>query len=237
MQWVVRRNILTLTVIVPFYNEEKTLESSLIRLKDSKIADEVILIDDCSTDNSLNIAQSFTNNKDWKLYRNENNLGKGSAIQKALDFINSDLFIVHDADLEYNPLDIIELKNYHKNHQNIVVIGSRFLDSKVRVNKYFRTKIANKFLSFLFSKVNKVHCTDVATCYKLFESKHLSKIKIVENDFSIEVEILSKFLNLGLTLKEHPISYKGRTYEEGKKIGLSDGLKYIYTIFKYRFRN
>ena len=110
MQWVVRRNILTLTVIVPFYNEEKTLESSLIRLKDSKIADEVILIDDCSTDNSLNIAQSFTNNKDWKLYRNENNLGKGSAIQKALDFINSDLFIVHDADLEYNPLDIIELK-------------------------------------------------------------------------------------------------------------------------------
>lgn len=117
------------------------------------------------------------------------------------------------------------------------MIGSRFLDNKIRVNRYFRTKVANKFLSFLFSKVNQVQCTDVATCYKLFESKHLKKINLVENDFSIEVEILSKFLSMGLSLKEHPISYEGRTYKEGKKIGLSDGFKYIYTIFKYRFRN
>lgn len=230
-------NILTLTVIVPFYNEEKTLENSLNRLKKSQIADQVLLIDDCSTDNSVKIAKSFLANKGWNLYRNESNSGKGSAIQKALDYINSDLFIVHDADLEYNPLDIIELKKYYENHQNIVVLGSRFLDNKIRINKYFRTKIANKFLSLLFSKVNKVNCTDVATCYKLLESKHLSKLDLEENDFSIEVEILSKFLSMGLTLKEHPISYEGRTYEEGKKIGLSDGFKYIYTIFKYRFRN
>ena len=112
-------------------------------------------------------------------------------------------------------------------------MGSRFLDNKIRINKYFRTKIANKFLSILFSKVNKVNCTDVATCYKLLESKHLSKLDLEQNDFSIEVEILSKFLSMGLTLKEHPISYEGRTYEEGKKIGLSDGFKYIMTIFKY----
>lgn len=231
------KNILTLTVIVPFYNEEETLENSLIRLKKSQIADEVLLIDDCSTDNSLKIAKSFITNQGWKLYRNESNLGKGSAIQKALDYISSDLFIVHDADLEYDPLDIIELKKYHDTHQNIIVLGSRFLDNEIRVNKYLRTKIANKFLSLLFSIVNKVNCTDVATCYKLFESKHLSKINLKENDFSIEVEILSKFLSMGLNLKEHPISYEGRTYEEGKKIGLLDGFKYIYTIFKYRFRN
>ena len=142
-------NILTLTVIVPFYNEEKTLENSLNRLKKSQIADQVLLIDDCSTDNSVKIAKSFTANKGWNLYRNESNLGKGSAIQKALDYINSDLFIVHDADLEYNPLDIIELKKYYENHQNIVVLGSRFLYNKIRINKYFRTKIANKFLSLL----------------------------------------------------------------------------------------
>ena len=95
-------NILTLTVIVPFYNEEKTLENSLNRLKKSQIADQVLLIDDCSTDNSVKIAKSFLANKGWNLYRNESNSGKGSAIQKALDYINSDLFIVHDADLEYN---------------------------------------------------------------------------------------------------------------------------------------
>lgn len=227
----------TLTVVIPFYNEEDTLKKSVDKVLDSGVGDEIILVDDCSTDASYKIAEEFEkSNKNILLIKTKSNSGKGGAIKHGINHINSELFVVHDADLEYNPKDLIEMKKLANKNEGCVILGSRFIGQKKRNNIYKRALWANKFLSFLFSYVNKKNVSDIASCYKLIPVKILKSFNLIEDGFGYDIEVLAKSLSRGSRVIEVPIEYWGRTYEEGKKIGLYDGIYFTYSIFKYRIK-
>ena len=228
-----------LTAIVPFYNEEATIQISIENLLKVSQISQVILVDDCSTDSSLKIAKEFLKrNNEILILQTTKNAGKGAAVRLALNSVNSEYVIVHDADLEYNPQDILPMMKLAESNKNIdVVLGSRFIGVKTRRNIYLRTFFANKFLSFLFSILNRRKVTDVATCYKLIKSEIYQNTELTKNGFEYEIEILSKALEYSSDFAEVPIDYNARTYQEGKKIKFSDGFKYILCIFKYRIKN
>lgn len=228
-----------LTVIVPFYNEQDLLLKSVSRLNEQNIADNILLIDDSSNDNSYQIAESIqSQNPHIKLLKTKNNLGKGGAIKLGIENTESDYIIVHDADLEYDPKNIKTALDLAKeqNQEKIVILGSRFIGNIKRKNLYRRTFIANKFLSFLFSIFSGTNVSDVATCYKLISKNIYKNIEITKNGFEFEVEILSKSLKLADRYLEIPINYEGRSYKDGKKIKFSDGFKYIYTIISLNYK-
>ena len=225
-----------LTVIIPFYNEEKFIERSLNRVLQSKIADEIILIDDGSTDSSFKIVNEITNSLSFaKVLKSNKNLGKGNALNIARRYINTSHVVIHDADLEYNPEDILKMIQKSKRSPNSLILGSRFIGSGLRVNIYKRTYFANKLMSLIFSFIHSFKISDIATCYKLMPTNFFKNLNIKENGFSIEVEILAKFLKYNKSIMEVPISYQGRSYEEGKKIKATDGIGYIIKTFKYNF--
>ena len=149
--------------------------------------------------------------------------------------MNTSHVVIHDADLEYFPKDIVQMYEKALTNQNSLILGSRFIGSKKRENVYLRTYVANRIMSIFFSLVNFYWVSDVATCYKLMPSNFLKTISIKERGFSIEIEMLSKFLKYNRNIHEVPISYEGRSYEEGKKIKVSDGIMYILNTLKYRF--
>ena len=226
-----------LSVIIPFYNEEVFIKDSIERVLSDDIYEEILLVDDCSTDSSALIAKKYANNNDKiKYIKTEKNGGKGNAINVASKQVNTTHVVIHDADLEYFPKDIGEMYQFAKENPDSLILGSRFIGTKSRKNVYIRTYIANKIMSIFFSFINLHWVTDIATCYKLMPSKFFKEMNIQENGFSIEIEILSKFLKYNRSIIEVPISYKGRSYSEGKKIKLSDGFMYIINTLKYRFK-
>tara|TARA_Y100000768_G_scaffold368651_1_gene332818 strand:- start:1735 stop:2424 length:690 start_codon:yes stop_codon:yes gene_type:complete len=228
--------MINLTVIVPFYNEEKTLQESVDRLLNENIFSEIILSDDNSNDNSTEIAKTLSTNHEKITYiSSDKNLGKGNAINNALNILNTSHVVIHDADLEYFPQDIVQMYEEALNNKNSLILGSRFIGNKERKNVYLRTFIANRVMSIFFSLINLYWVSDVATCYKLMPSEFIKNISIKENGFSIEIEMLSKFLKFNKNIKEVPISYEGRSYIEGKKIKISDGVMYIINTLRYRF--
>jgi len=227
-----------LSVIIPFYNEKEFLEISVKRVTDLDIFDQIILTDDCSTDGSSEIAlQLIKNNPCIEYIKGERNSGKGDALNNAKNLIKTSHVVIHDADLEYFPDYIIEMFSLAKKNPDTLILGSRFIGNKVRKNVYFRTNIANRVMSLFFSVVNFCYITDVATCYKLMPTKFFKEVTLKEKGFSIEVELLSKFLKTNKSILEVPIKYEGRSYIEGKKIKTSDGFKYLYNTLKYRFFN
>jgi len=226
----------TLSVIVPVYNEERFLSSSLDRLLASGVADEIIISDDGSTDNSINIAKDYAGKyKNIKLLLSETNRGKGEALTVAKDKITSDFVTIHDADLEYFPEDLHSMYLKIQEHPTSLIIGSRFIGNVERKNIYKRTKIANKVISLFFSLVHFKKVTDIATCYKMINNKNFQKINFIEKGFSIEIEIVAKYLKINKEVYEIPIKYEGRSYLEGKKITTVDGFKYLFNTVKYRF--
>jgi len=228
--------MINLTAIVPFYNEEKTLKQSVERLLNENIFFEIILSDDNSSDYSSEIAKELSYKyKNIKYIHSNKNLGKGNAISNALSILNTSHVVIHDADLEYFPKDIVQMYERALTNQNSLILGSRFKGNKQRNNVYLRTYLANRFMSIFFSLINLYWVSDVATCYKLMPANFLKNISIKEQGFSIEIEILSKFLKYNKHIHEVPISYDGRSYEEGKKIKVSDGIMYILNTLKYRF--
>lgn len=227
----------SLTILVPFFNEEILLEKSVQRLIDTNLKiEKIILINDGSTDSSLNIASEIASKFSYvEVINNLLNQGKGSALSSAFSQVTTSHIAIHDADLEYNPEDFKEMIAKSKESKSSLILGSRFIGKRKRNNIYLRTYLANKFLSFLFSLLYTVKVTDVASCYKLFPSHLYKDNKLKEKGFSIEIEMLSKFVKSGSSVVEVPISYEGRSYDEGKKIKFSDGFKYIYAIFIFKF--
>ena len=224
-----------LAVIVPFYNEENYLQKSINRLLKSDIFDQIILVDDCSTDDSANIAnKNVSGNSKMTYIKSSSNTGKGNALNLAKNILETSHVIIHDADLEYFPEDIVEMFENAKKNPDALILGSRFIGSKKRTNIYSRTLIANKVMSYFFSLVNSYKVSDVATCYKLMPVFFFKEVSIKEKGFSIEIEILSKFLKYNQSIIEVPIKYEGRSYNEGKKIKTSDGFKYLLCTIKYR---
>ena len=224
----------TVSVIVPAYNEEKTIETSLMRLLEQLNFKQILVVNDGSTDSTLQIVSRLSKvDSRIIIINNPINKGKGYALSLTKAYINSDFVVIHDADLEYNPIDLkaaFELLEKGK-----MILGSRFIGKKKRSNLYKRTILANKIMSKFFSFVNSINITDIATCYKLMPSDYFKNTHFVEEGFSIEIEIVSKFLKISNNIIEIPISYNGRSYEEGKKIKTKDGFLYLKNILKYKF--
>ena len=223
------------TVLIPFFNEEKTLEVALTNLISEDFADEIILINDGSIDSSSKIAEKlYKKYKNVNLINSHQNRGKGHALRLGINIANGEFIGVLDADLEYSPKDLKKL--FEKiNKENLeIVCGSRFIGNSIRKNVYLRTYLANKILSNFFSKIYKCNVTDVATCLKVFKNQIIKDIKFESEGFSIEVELLAKTIKKSNKYHEYPIEYFARTYEEGKKIKFKDGIRYFIAILKYR---
>lgn len=224
-----------LGVIVPFYNEKNTLAESIERLLNQNIFTEIILSDDNSNDGSDKIAKQYEDsNENIKYIKSLENKGKGNALNNAKDFITTKFVVIHDADLEYFPEDIVEMFEKAKTNPQSLIIGSRFIGNKERINIYRRTYFANKVMSLFFSFIHFCKISDIATCYKMMATKNFKEIELVENGFSIEIELVSKFLKKYKSIIEVPIKYEGRSYEEGKKIRPLDGLMYLINSIKYK---
>jgi len=230
--------MLSLSVIVPFFNEEEFLEESVNRLLEINIFNQIILIDNNSTDESYNIAKKIEeDNKNIIVDKTLEERGKGVAIIHSRKHINSTHIVIHDADLEYFPVDILEMFEVAKKDPESLIIGSRVIGNKRRTNIYARTKLANLFLSGLFSVINGRKLTDIASCYKLMPAKFFQQESFNEKGFGIDLEIISAFTKRNMNIIEVPIMYEGRSYKEGKKIRTIDFFKYILNIFKFRFRS
>ena len=222
-----------LTVIVPVYNEELFLEESLQRLLKLEKNFAILIVDDCSSDDSPKIAQKYADVYDSiSFIRKDRNGGKGSVLKEAFNYVKTDFIVIHDADLEYFPEDLLIM--YKNMDINSFVLGSRFIGNAKRKNIYLRTYIANKIMSYFFSLVFLKKVTDVATCYKMFPSRIMQNQTIKEKGFSVEIEIAAKLIKSKLNYSEVPIKYSGRSYEEGKKIKFIDGILYLINTIKYR---
>lgn len=228
-----------LTVIIPVFNEINSIEQLLIKVLNSKIDKQIIVVDDYSSDGTRELLINKFKDKMDKIIFHQKNLGKGAAIKSAQKYIIGKYTIIQDADLEYDPADYPILINEAIKNKFKVVYGSRVLNKNMYTNtKNFSHKIriwGNIFLTFLSNKINNQKLTDAHTCYKLFDSDLFKSINLQENDFSFCPEITTKLSNKNIIIKEVPINYKGRTYDEGKKIKSSDGLKAIFVLLKYKF--
>tara|TARA_B100001741_G_scaffold141323_1_gene116667 strand:- start:84 stop:797 length:714 start_codon:yes stop_codon:yes gene_type:complete len=231
-----------ISVVIPCYNEENTISQVIIKVEKSllnlNIDYEIIVVDDHSTDDSSNKLIEFENQKKIKLFTHGQNFGKGAAIATGLKNISGEIILIQDADLEYDPDDYkkLILPFYEANAD--VVYGSRFLGGGkyVRIH-FFWHYVANKILTLLCNMIANLNLTDMETGYKLFRYEKIKDIKIKEKSFGFEPEITIKLAKKKSKFFEVPISYNGRSYKEGKKIGLKDAFVAVYCIFKYALKN
>ena len=226
-----------LSVIIPCFNEEKTLKVIVERVLSFKdIEKEIIIVDDCSTDSSKLIISELSNShSNIKGVYLEKNSGKGSALKKGFELVSGDIVLIQDADLEYDPKDYSALIKPFKNTDADVVYGSRFMGGEYIRLHFFWHFIANKLLTFVTNIVTNLNMSDMETGYKLFKKSVIQSINIKEKSFGVEPEITVKLAKKKFIFYEVPISYQGRSYEEGKKITLKDAFLAFYCIFKYRF--
>ncbi len=226
-----------LSVIVPCYNEESTIDlcvERLLRVCNEQIALEVIIVDDNSKDGSLARAKSLAaNHSEVRVLAHGRNMGKGAALRTGFAAVTGDIVAVQDADLEYDPMDLRRLVQPIMEDRADVVFGSRFLSAGEHRVLYFWHYLTNKALTFLSNMFSDLNLTDMETCYKLFRREIIDSITIEEDRFGFEPEIVAKVAQLRVRIIEMGISYYGRTYEEGKKIGWRDGIRALYCIFHY----
>jgi glycosyltransferase involved in cell wall biosynthesis len=231
-----------LSVLIPAYNEEKTIELILekVRLVElTNIAIEAVVVNDCSTDATVDRINEYAAkfpDFNLKLFSQTHNQGKGAAINRAIQECTGDYLIIQDADLEYDPSEYELLLKPVLNADADVVYGSRFVGHHPHRILFFWHSIGNKFLTRLSNLMTNLNLTDMETCYKLIRVSIAKNLTIQEKRFGIEPEITAKLARVkGIKIYEVGISYYGRTYEEGKKIGWKDGFRAIYCIFKYKF--
>lgn len=227
----------SLSVIVPAYNEEKTIAAVLKTLFEQvPQVGEVIVIDDGSSDETARQVEMFIAAQPRaRLIRHPTNRGKTEALKSGFTASTGDIVIVQDADLEYDPADIPGVIQPILAGKADVVYGSRFLVRRATRILYFRHYMANRFITFLSNLFTDYNFSDVETCYKAFRGEIIRNMKITSRGFGFEIEVTAKIAKLKCRVYEVPISYYGRTYQEGKKIGVMDGLHALYYIFKYNF--
>jgi glycosyltransferase involved in cell wall biosynthesis len=223
-----------LGVVIPVYNEEKTLHIIVEKVLARPEVGELVLVNDCSTDGTWHTMQDLAKTDERiRIFTHEVNQGKGAALRTGFQHVTSDIVIIQDADLEYDPDEYPKLLTPILIGRADVVFGSRFLGSGMHRVLYFWHSVGNRFLTLLSNMFTNLNLTDMETCYKVFRREVLQKITIEENRFGFEPEITAKIAKLRAPIYEVSISYYGRTYEEGKKIGWKDGVRAIWCILKY----
>jgi glycosyltransferase involved in cell wall biosynthesis len=224
-----------LSVIVPVYNEQKTIEQVIHRIRAVNLGleKEIIVIDDGSTDGTREVLQSLTL-PELQVVLQEKNEGKGSALRAGFDRAEGDIILIQDADLEYDPREYPRLLEPILDGRADVVYGSRFLGGPHRV-LYFWHYIGNRFLTTFSNMLSNLNLTDMETCYKVFRRDVLRKIRLKSPRFGFEPEVTVKLAKLRCRIYEVPISYSGRDYTEGKKIGWKDGLAALFHLIRFRF--
>ena len=230
-----------LTIIIPVYNEGSTIHFILEKIASvtliGDLEKEIIVVDDCSIDDTIEKLEIYQlNNPDQfiKLFKNSVIKGKGAAIHTGIKEANGDIIVIQDADLEYDPIEYNLLLNPIISNLADVVYGSRFIGGKPRRILFFWHSIGNKILTFLSNCFTNLNLSDMETCYKMFRSDIIKSIVLQENRFGFEPEVTSKIAKIkDIRIFEVGISYFGRTFNEGKKIGWRDGFRAIYCILKY----
>jgi len=226
-----------LSVVIPCYNEASTLEKcvdSVINIKNDALDVDIHVVDDASDDGSYVIAKNLQDKYgEVQVHRHERNFGKGAAPRTGIAFCSGDFVVVQDADLEYNPKDLLRLITPIINNKADVVLGSRFSNSEIHRALYFWHFIGNKLLTLFSNMMTDLNLSDMETCYKVFRRELIQNVEIEENRFGFEPEITAKVSHLKARIYEMGISYFGRTYDEGKKIGWRDGFRALFCIFKY----
>jgi len=230
------KTALRLSVLIPVYNEAATIEHVVDRVRQIPASTEIIAVDDASGDGSGDVLERLrAAGKVDQLVRHPKNRGKGAAIRSGIALATGDVVVIQDADLEYDPQDIPRLIKPILDGIADVTFGSRFIGSPRRV-LYFWHTVMNRCLTLASNMLNDLNITDMETCYKAFRADVIKGIQIEEDRFGVEPELTAKVAKLRLRIYEVPISYQGRTYAEGKKIGWKDGARALYCIFKYGVR-
>jgi glycosyltransferase involved in cell wall biosynthesis len=242
-----KRTSTSLSILVPVYNEQYLIEASLQRLwvlDQSPRLDhiKVIVVDDSSTDStqasierfrkSLETSQDFKKFT-WVWAKHDKNQGKGAAIRTAIKYVNTELVVIHDADLEYHPRDLLQMIELFLYEDADAVFGSRFMPGGYKRALFFRHALGNKFLTFVCDLVCDLNLTDMETCYKMVRADLLKSIPLKSQTFDVEPELAIKLAKRGARIFEVPINYSGRTYAEGKKIGWRDGARALWAILKF----
>ena len=227
-----------LSIIIPVYNEKQTLKALVekvqsLDLSSLNLEKELVMVDDCSQDGTLAVAQGLADEGKIRLIRHQKNQGKGAALQTGFQNARGDILLIQDADLEYNPEEYPKLLKPILDGKADVVYGSRFMGGEPHRVLYFWHYLGNKFLTLLSNITTNLNLTDMETCYKVFRSEVLKAISLKEKRFGFEPEVTAKVARLGCRIYEVGISYTGRTYTEGKKINWKDGLRALWCIFKY----
>jgi glycosyltransferase involved in cell wall biosynthesis len=222
-----------LSVVIPVFNEERTIEQIVERVRAVPLDKELIVVDDCSTDQTRQILARLAGADDVTVLRHDRNRGKGAALRTGFAAARGEVVLIQDADLEYDPQDYPKLLEPILDGRADVVYGSRFSGGEPHRVLYFWHSVGNRFLTLLSNVLTNLNLSDLEVCYKVFRREILQAIEIEEARFGFEPEITAKIAKARCRIYEVGITYSGRTYQEGKKIGWRDGLRAIWCILKY----
>lgn len=222
----------SISVIIPVYNEEKTIATIISKVREVNLSKEIIVVDDASSDGSLDIVKKLAD-KDMQIIHFEKNQGKGAALHAGIRSAKNDIVIIQDADLEYDPNDFVELITPIDQGLADVVYGSRFVTGKSRRIHFFWHHLGNVCLTLLCNMMANLNLSDMETCYKAFKREIIQSVVLKEKRFGFEPEVTLKLARKHCRFYEIGIAYYGRSYEEGKKIGLKDAFRAVYCILKY----